>query len=122
MSLPRRIPWVMTGLLVALLLATQAIWACIPARAQGIDGSPYRFEGLIKAKSPDTWLIGTELDGYRVVSVTPQTVIIRKTGYTPEVGARVIVFARYTFSRWQASLIQVGRPAPQAFPFSSRVA
>ena len=70
------------------------MWAGIPVRAQGIDGSPYRFEGFIKAKSPDKWLIGTELDGYWEVAVSPQTVVISKAGYAPEVGAWVTVFAR----------------------------
>ena len=108
---PRRIAWIMTTFLVALLLATQAMWACIPARAQGIDGSPYRFEGFIKAKSPDKWLIGTELEGYREVSVSPQTVIISKAGYAAEVGAWITVFARRSSGTFHAYLIQIDRPA-----------
>jgi hypothetical protein len=87
------------------------MWACIPARAQGIDGSPYRFEGFIKAKSPDKWLIGSDLDGYREVAVSPQTVVISKTGYAAEVGAWVTVFARRSSGPFQASLIQIDRPA-----------
>jgi hypothetical protein len=107
----RRIAWGMMALLVALLLATQAMWACIPARAQGIDGSSYRFEGFIKAKSPDKWLIGTALDGYREVAVSPQTVVISKAGYAPEVGAWIIVFSRRSSATSQAYLIQIDRPA-----------
>ena len=109
--LPRRTPWAMTALLVALLLATQVTWAHIPARAQGIDGSPYRFEGYLRAKSPDWWLIGTELDGYREVAVSPQTVIISKAGYAAEVGAWIIVFARRAAGPFQANLVLVDRPA-----------
>ena len=107
----RNIRWAITALLMALLLATQAIWACIPARAQGIDGAPYRFEGFITAKSPDRWLIGSELNGYREVVVSPQTVIVSKDKYSAEIGAWVTVFARRSFESFQASLIQVDRPA-----------
>ncbi len=109
--LPKRIAWIMTALLVALLLATQAMWASVPARAQGIDGSPYRLEGFIKAKSPDRWLIGSDLDGYRIVVISPQTVIVSKAGYAPEIGAWVTVFARRASGSLQANLIQIDRPA-----------
>jgi hypothetical protein len=101
----------MTGLLVALLVAAQAAWRCAPAHAQGIDGPPYRFEGFIRGKSPDLWVIGSDLDGYKPVAVSPQSVIISKTGHAAEVGAWVVVFARRVAGQFQASLIQVERPA-----------
>jgi hypothetical protein len=108
---PRHIFWSLTALLVALLLAAQATWATIPARAQGIDGTPYRFEGFLKAKSPDWWLVGNDLDGTRAVAVNSQTEIINKAGYPVEVGAWVIVFARRVAGSFQANLIQIERPA-----------
>ncbi len=103
--------WIMTALLVALILATQAMWACIPARAEEADSALYRLEGFIRAKSPDRWLVGSDLDGYKIVAVNPQTVIIDKSGYAPELGAWVTVYARRSVGVLLASLIEVDRPA-----------
>ena len=107
----RRVAKALITALFALSLFAQALWTAIPARAQGIDDPQVSFEGYLLAQGPSKWLVGNQLDGNRIIWVTPETVIIDKP-YSVELGAWVSVMARRnSASELYAYLIQTERPA-----------
>jgi len=86
------------------------------ARAQTTDGAPIRFEGYIRAQSTTKWLVGNDLEGNRIVYVTPDTPIITKKG-AAELGAWVIVRGLVRSpGELDALLIEVDRPAGATGP------
>jgi len=101
--------------LIALALA-QALLIVPSARAGASDAETIRFEGYIRVQGPTQWLVGNDLEGNRLVNVSPSTPIVKKSG-PAELGAWVIVFASpRPNGEFDALLIVVDRPAGSPGP------
>ncbi len=108
--------YLLSGIAAVALLLSQMFGPAAWARAQTTSGTPIRFEGYIRAQGATKWLVGNDLEGNRIVYVTPDTPIIRKKG-AAELGAWVIVRAVVRGpGELDAVLIEVDRPAGAAGP------